>query len=566
MLCGCTVGVARTATNVTDAKATLRGEIFSTDAGDVDYWFRYGPTIDYGQTTPRRTIAMSGSDNKGVSEPVTGLEPSTQYHYEVCVQHHTVDPDRVVCAGESTLTTQPSEPAELSVAAEPELYPSFTTSASDYVTRCDDEPVTLDIGAPAGTQVAVDGRPARSGRFSEIVDLNQGQAFAFSTTGGAGAATYHVRCLPTDFPEWTFSRTGQPTVDWTVLGLSKGNARFVTFMDDFGTPVWWLRHIRNPLDASVLEDGTVAFARGSATPFGTDDTAYEIRRLDGTIVRELKTVGTDTDHHELQLLANGNYVILSYKPRDHVDLSAHGGPSDATVLDAVIQELTPSGSLVWEWNSKDHIPLADTGPWWSFVSTTAQPLPDGRPAYDIVHINSVEPDGDGLIISLRHTNAIYRIRRSDGGTDWKLGGTATAQSLTIGGDSASPTFSGQHDARRLSDGTITVYDNGTQPRRLPRAVRFSVDATAKTATRLESHTDPEVTLSPCCGSARKLPSGGWLIGWGDLTNPVVGEYTSAGTRLFKLRFPTVFSYRAFPVPPGQVSAAQLRAGMEAMSP
>jgi hypothetical protein len=46
----------------------------------------------------------------------------------------------------------------------------------------------------------------------------------------------------------------------------------------------------------------------------------------------------------------------------------------------------------------------------------------------------VEPDSDGLILSLRHTDAIYRISRSDGNVVWKLGGTTTAESLTVSGD------------------------------------------------------------------------------------------------------------------------------------
>jgi hypothetical protein len=562
---GCTVGVTHRATGVGETAATLRGQVFATAAGDVDYWFRYGETTEYGQTTPRRTIAVSGEDDYPVSEPVAGLSPDTEYHFQLCTQHHTDQPDHVACISDLSFRTDIGPPTALSIGAEPNLYPSFTAAASDYVARCDDDPVTMDVAAPAGTQVSVNGGPARTGNFSQAVPLAEGEAFDFTVTGQS-AGTYHVRCLPTDFPTWTFSRTGgPPTQAWTLLALSKGTGRYVTFIDANGTPVWWLAHERTPLDASLMPDDTVAFARGEATPFGRDDTAYEIYALDGTLLRTLVTVGADTDHHDFRRLANGNYLLMTYKPRDHVDLSAHGGPADATVLDAEIQEITPAGALVWSWNSKDHIALGETAPWWQVVRTAPAQLGDGRSAYDIVHINAFEPDGDSLLVSMRHTDAIYRIRRSDGAVLWKLGGTTTPQRLTVGSDPRTPTFSGQHDVHRLVDGTVTVYDNGTQAGRPPRAVRFSINAAAGTATWLEAVSDPLVTTSACCGSSRKLASGGWLVGWGSIVSPVIGEYAANGTALYRLRYPDAFSYRAFPVPPGRITAQELRDGMDAMA-
>ena len=454
LVSGCTVGVTKTATGVGETGANLRGNVLATAAGEVDYWFRYGETTEYGETTQKQTIAVSGQDTYPVSQPVAGLTPATEYHFQICAQHHTDEPDVVACVTDQTFTTAAGPPTELSIDADPGLYPDFSPSATDYVTRCDDDPVDVDVAAPAGTDVAVAGAGARSGRFSQSVPLEIGAAFTLTVTGPQ-AGTYHVRCLPTDFPDWTFSRSGQPSQQWTLLALSKGTAHYATFVDENATPVWWLSHARTQLDAKLLSDGTVAFARGEATPFGQDDTAYEIHELDGTLARTLVTVGADTDHHDLQELSNGNYLLMTYRPRDHVDLSGHGGPADATVLDAELQELNPAGALVWSWNSKDHIALSETGPWWQTVRNQPNRLRDGRLAYDIVHINAVEPDGDGLLVSMRHTDGVYRIRRSDGRVLWKLGGTATPESLAVSGDPRPQTFSGQHDVRRLGDGSVT---------------------------------------------------------------------------------------------------------------
>jgi hypothetical protein len=302
----------------------------------------------------------------------------------------------------------------------------------------------------------------------------------------------------------------------------------VAFFDDAAVPVWWYGLSSTPIDAKLLGDGTLAFARGPAGGFGTATTAYELRKLDGTLLRTVKAVGTDTDHHDLQEVGNGNLLVLSYKPRQHVDLSAHGGPADAQVLDEEIQELDPTGSVVWSWNSKDHIALSETGPWWSNVIAQPPRLGDGSTAYDIVHVNSVEPDGDGLIVSMRHVNAVYRISRADGHVQWELGGTTTPQSLAVSGDSASTPLAGQHDTRRLGDGTVTVHDNATGAGRAPRAVCFRIDPTAGTATLVESLGDAQITSSLCCEGARKLDSGGWLMAWGTLLSPTVAEYASGG--------------------------------------
>ena len=54
------------------------------------------------------------------------------------------------------------------------------------------------------------------------------------------------------------------------------------------------------------------------------------------------------------------------------------------------------------------------------------------------------------------------------------------------------------------------------------------------------------------------------MSWGG-TGPVT-ELTPTGTRVFDIRLNTSFSYRAIPVPFGQLSRQALRAGMDAQHP
>jgi hypothetical protein len=312
-----------------------------------------------------------------------------------------------------------------------------------------------------------------------------------------------------------------------------------------------------PVDAKLMPDGNVVWLHytGGSSPFGAEEHA-----LNGSLVRTLDTIGSEANHHDVQPLPNGNYVLGRDVIRSGVDMSSCGGSTSHQLVDFELQEITPGGALVWSWRASDHIPFSETTPSWDSQCTTG--------TGDIYHWNSVQADGDGYVLSFRHLDAVYRINRATGAIDWKLGGTSRPESLVVLGDplSAVGTFSGQHDARVLGDGSVTVHDNGTARNRPARAVRFAIDKQVRTATLLENVSNPGGAGSSCCGSARRMPGGDWIVAWGG--TPDITELTGTGKGVFNLSFTDagMFSYRANPVPPGQVSPATLRAGMNAQYP
>jgi hypothetical protein len=172
-----------------------------------------------------------------------------------------------------------------------------------------------------------------------------------------------------------------------------------------------------------------------------------------------------------------------------------------------------------------------------------------------------------LIVSLRHLDAIIKIRKSDGAILWKLGGTQTDASLKVSNDDrfASAHLGGQHDARVLADSTVSAYDNGSgYPGRRPRVTRWSIDPIARVATLVESFEDPDIR-SAAVGSARKLSDGGWLVAWGHY--PYVRAYTAAHKRIFSLNLPGgTQPYRASPIPSTLMKRGQLVSGMDAQYP
>ncbi len=437
------------------------------------------------------------------------------------------------------------------------LSPAFNPNITDYVIPdTAGSPLRISVNAPRNTKLSIDGKAFQKLIFTQQVNVTPGQSFSFVVNSLEGSKTYCVRCLPPDFPTWSTERPGTPQSEYYIfapnLTFIGPNRHYVILADNYGVPLWWYKTENASIDAKLLPDGNFAWI---SPPNG------EERKLDGSLAHTFAVdsqIGGELDPHELLLLPNGNYVYIAAVNKGPVDLSAYGGSSTATVSDQVIEEFAPNGSLVWSWSAMDHISVAETGDIFRTpYITTFSPT-------DPYHMNSVELDGDGYVVSFRHLNAVYRINRASGSIVWKLGGSARPESLAFVGDTYG-NFSGQHDARILPDHTLALHDNGSLVGRPPRAARYSIDPVAKTATPVEQVTDADVPNSLCCGSATKLSGGNWVMEWGG--NPVVTELAPDGSRVFRITFPApYFSYRAFPVSSSVVSRAALRNGMDAQFP
>jgi Arylsulfotransferase (ASST) len=386
-----------------------------------------------------------------------------------------------------------------------------------------------------------------------------------------------VRCLPQDFPALTVSLVGNgvpileaseavvPLAQWYLFAptlqavtTTPVPASYVVITDSRGTPVWWKREqLGSALDAKVLSSDEIVWTVG-----GTGE--YFIRDFTGSL---LNTLTGDLDDHDLQPTPTGTFLVIHTVsrvcPTDCADMSPWGGSPAAAVEDAEIHEIDSASNVIWIWRTRDHIALSETGEegWFPGVGN------------DIIHMNALEPDGtDAVLFSARHLNAIYRIEKSTGAIDWKLGGSTTPESLTVVGDTRptalGPTgqsLSGQHDVRKWPDGTISVHDNGTIANRPPFVVRYQVDASSMTAEVVEEFLDGRVSFSGCCGSARRLAGGHWLVDWGEQS--FFTELAGGAGPVLTVQYSTdgAFSYRAIPVALGVISADTLRDGMDFMA-
>jgi Arylsulfotransferase (ASST) len=374
--------------------------------------------------------------------------------------------------------------------------------------------------------------------------------------------TPHLPHLPADFPPTRFeSIRSVPFGLFVVTYSGKDGRPWVIVFDTEGRPRWWFNPDTRALWGQIVRDGSVVWARSFGDGYGLDPRmAHEVRTESGRLLRLVSTEGSIVDGHEYRELPNGNVLLDSYVP-ETADLRRVGGPRRATIVSAEAQEVDPAGKVLWHWNSRGHIALSETGRWWHNVLSNPRRRLQ-RQAFDPVHINSIEPRGQGeVIVSTRHTDAVYGIDRSTGEINWKLGGSTTGKSLRVVGDPATKLLGGQHDARLDRHGRLTIFDNGKDRPRRPRVVFYKLDLAAGKAIYKGQLNDPEVKRSHCCGSARELPRGGWLVSWGD--NKLLTGFDRQGRIAFRLHLPAP-TFRAVPVPPGATTVRRLQRAMGVM--
>lgn len=453
-----------------------------------------------------------------------------------------------------------------------DLNPSFEPDGHDYGIICPaaGELWTIQGRGVPGSSVSVVGADP-SGTIAVVE--NQLVTVTVTLAGGA-TESYFIRCLPHDFSNLDVTRPDDPTPGWymisTGLGASDGSGPWTVILDSHGAVVWYHRTSQPVIDFKRLPNGNLAWVNILGPTFGTSPTgAYEERAIDGSLVRTWSTIGATTDHHDIKMLANGNVLLLSYHERTGVDVSVLGPSftSPTTVFDAWIQEITPEGVVVWEWHSEDHIGVDETTAYLDGVDVRV-PVSG---AIDLVHINSVDVDpttGD-LIVSMRHADAIYRIRRSPGQLDdgsivWKLSGNAPtksgAQHLTLVGDPFGGTRR-QHDARVLPNGNVTVFDDQSgRTFETARAVQYAIDTNAGTATMVRewrSRSGPSAAM----GGARLQRDDSVVISWGT-SPPLLTEIDPFGSILLNIRqLPTGVGYRVVKEQLSAFDAATLRAAV-----
>jgi hypothetical protein len=226
----------------------------------------------------------------------------------------------------------------------------------------------------------------------------------------------------------------------------------------------------------------------------------------------------------------------------------------------VLQEVNAEGSLLWQWRASEHIAAGES------THPVAWKI-EGQTVYDIYHCNSVDHDAsnNSVLLSSRHTDAVYLIDMASGKVQWKLGGVASnldgAEILQTRND-PEKAFLAQHDARFEPNGGISLYDDHSWDNsQAARGVEYHLDLQAGTATLDWSYASPDGQNSSATGSFRRLDGGNDnVIGWGSKPPALFTEVDEAGSVLLNAEFVDGESaYRVQKVPAAAMSLEAMRA-------
>lgn len=349
--------------------------------------------------------------------------------------------------------------------------------------------------------------------------------------------------LPQDIPHFTVAQNGSdPDAGdifvapfyWT--GSKVGSYLLIL------TPQGKLVYFRPMADALAGFDFKVQ-PNGRLSYFDLADSTFYVLNSHYDIVDSYRAGdGYTTDLHDLQLLPNGNALLMIYDS-ETVDMSrvVPGGQKNALVTGLIIQEEDPSKNVIFEWRSWDHFKFLD-----STAVLTAQQI-------DLVHGNALAFTNDGnLLLSSRNLSEVTKIDLQTGQVIWRFGGKANMFQIING-----QPFAFQHDVRQLPHGDITVFDNqGTTQNPAPsRGIEYKLDEVQKTATVVWDYVHAPTVFGTFMGNTQRLPGGNTLLSWGapftraGYSYYSVTEVTPQNQTVFDFTFDQPYvSYRAFLFP------------------
>lgn len=325
--------------------------------------------------------------------------------------------------------------------------------------------------------------------------------------------------VPSDFPHIDVTIL-EETAPGKIFIANRWDFPYMMILENDGTPYFYKRLPWSTYDFKLHPTGTLTMRHGNPL--------YTWVELDSNynVIYEFRSPGYSLDGHEIQLLPNGNYLVIITKNRS-LDMSqlVEGGQVNATVIDNYVQELDRNQNVLFEWRSQDHFNVLDA----LHEDLTTNNI-------DYVHMNAIAVDyDDHLLLSSRHLSEITKINRQTGEIIWRLGGENN-QFQFINDEFG---ISYQHDIRPVpgKPNQYTLFDNGNHRTPLfSRAIEFQIDTLNWTATKVWEYRHSPDRYAGAWGNVQRLPNGNTLINWSMNDLPKATEVTPNGEVTYEMNF------------------------------
>jgi len=330
------------------------------------------------------------------------------------------------------------------------------------------------------------------------------------------------------FPAINITTNTNPSNGYTFLasyGSATSGVYYLLILDKQGRIVY-AKSFPSNMNGSLLDFKPQPNNKYSF--FNSKQDQYYILDKNFNIINTIKAKnGYSTNNHELIMSDENQYYIIADESRT-IDMSqiVQGGKTNAQVIGNIIQGIDSNNNLIFEWKVLDYISLTD-----HVGDLTA-------PNIDFAHTNSLFLDTDSTILMCNpQLNEITKINLNDSSIIWRFGLKSKSNQFTITNDTLGFIF--QHYVNRLSNGNLTLFDNGLG--RYARAVEYEIDEVNKTANLVfQYRRNPDIS-GPSMGSVNRISNGNTFICWGSANR--MTEVDTAGNKVFEASFPSG-TYRA----------------------
>ncbi len=424
------------------------------------------------------------------------------------------------CASEPTAPAVPVLPAIVASTVSPNPFNVLSATVDVQLRKADSVKVQIHAGGDARSADTDAPAVPTSGDSATVpvLGLRPTQRYILRPVAYRGVRSvvgdsieFTTGALPVDLPAFMASGS-DPSPGYVVLAAG----RYGLVIDNAGRVVWYRAFPDGPGLNFMAAGGH--YAARPMTPSTTDvDPWIELDAMGGATRTFGCALNLEPRFHDWIRDGDGGYWIMCDETRT-MDLTAQGGQAGAQVTGTVVQHISGSGSLLFQWSAFDHFAITDLD------------LADRLgPSVNWTHGNAIALDADGnLLVSFRSLSEITKISTTTGAVLWRMGGRANQ--FTFEGIS-SPAFVGQHGLRVTGPGTILFVDNRGEATG-SRVERYQLDELAHSARLVGSDSSVPAVVGVLGGNVQQLAGGRVLASLG--SGRKVEEYDASGAVVWRL--------------------------------